>query len=82
MSDNNNIIKIKQCFSDALKVSPEQIVDDLSYNSIPTWDSVAHMALITQLESSFDIMLDTDDIIDMSSYAKALQILSKYDIQF
>jgi hypothetical protein len=27
-------------------------------------------------------MLDTDDIIDMSSFAKAKEILTKYDVNF
>jgi hypothetical protein len=27
-------------------------------------------------------MMDTDDVIDMSSYGKARQILTKYGIQF
>lgn len=74
MSEN----KLTQCFSEALGVSPSVITDELTYNSIPEWDSVAHMTLIAALEDAFDIMLDTDDIIDMSSVAKAKEILAKY----
>ena len=69
-----------QAFSTALDIPPEQVVDDLGYNTIPTWDSMAHMVLIAELEAVFNIMLDTDDIIDMSSVAKAKQILAKYGI--
>ena len=67
-------------FSKSLEVPLDQISDDLKYNSIPKWDSTAHMILITALEDEFDIMLDTDDIIDMSSVAKAKEILMKYDV--
>ncbi len=74
--------KLITVFTQALGVSSEIITDNLQYNSIPEWDSVAHMLLITELEDSFDIMLDTDDIIDMSSPAKAREILIKYDIKF
>ncbi|MBF0449329.1 MAG: acyl carrier protein [Candidatus Magnetomorum sp.] len=70
------------CFVEALGISEEDVVNTLEYNSIPQWDSVAHMQLIAALEEAFDIMLDTDDIIDMSSVAKARQILQKYDIGF
>jgi hypothetical protein len=38
------------------------------------------MILIAELENQFSIMLDTDDIIDLSSVLKAKQILKKYDI--
>jgi acyl carrier protein len=69
-----------ECFVEALGVDEKIVVDHLEYNSIAQWDSVAHMALIAALEERFDIMLDTDDIIDMSSVAKAKAILKKYEV--
>jgi acyl carrier protein len=74
--------RLRQIFSDALGIAPDRVTDTLTFNSIPEWDSVAHMALIAALESAFDIMLDTDDVIDMSSVAKAREIVAKYDVQF
>lgn len=71
-----------QCFVEALGVQAPVVIDSLKYNSIPQWDSVAHMTLIAMLEEKFDLMLDTDDIIDMSSVAKAKEILSKYGVHF
>jgi hypothetical protein len=40
------------------------------------------MAIVAKIEDTFDIMLDTDDIIDMDSFGKAKEILSKYDVEF
>jgi hypothetical protein len=41
------------------------------------------MALIAVLEQSFDIMMETDDIINFSSFEKGMDILSKnYEIAF
>lgn len=77
-----NIQKLTSAFVEALQIKPEQVSDDLEYNSIKEWDSVAHMTLVAALEEEFDIMLDTDDIIDMSSVAKAKEILAKYDVGF
>lgn len=51
----------------------------LEYQGITNWDSVGHMNLISVLEDAFDIMMDTDDIIDFSSYEKGKEILAKYD---
>ena len=39
------------------------------------------MGLIACLEDAFDIMMDTDDIIDFSSYEKGIEILKKYDVE-
>ncbi len=77
-----NSEKLKKIFADSLGINKEMITADLQYNSIQEWDSVAHMALIAELEENFDIMLDTDDIIDMSSPVKAKLILIKHDVEF
>jgi acyl carrier protein len=73
-------LKLLTAFADSLQVDVDLITENLAYNSIPEWDSVAHMSLIAQIEESFDIMLDTNDVIDMSSVAKAREILRKYDV--
>lgn len=54
----------------------------LEYQSIPAWDSVGHMSLVAEIEDTFDIMMDTDDIIDFSSFTKGKEILAKYDVEF
>lgn len=78
----DNQSKLISVFSQALNIEPDTVTDELGYNTIPEWDSTAHMILIAQLEDEFDVMLDTDDIIDMSSVAKAKTILAKYDVLF
>lgn len=54
---------------------------ELQYQAIPAWDSVGHMQLIAALEEVFDIMMDTDDIIEFSSFEKGKEILKKYDVE-
>jgi hypothetical protein len=34
------------------------------------------------LDSNFDTMIDTDDVLDMSTYRKAREILTKYGVKF
>ena len=55
----------------------------MQYTGIQAWDSIGHMSLIAALEETFDIMMDTDDIIDLSSFEKGMEILNeKYDVEF
>lgn len=75
-----NVEKLKQVFAVSLDVPLNKIVDDFRYNAVPQWDSVAHMALIAAIEETFDILIDTEDVIDMSSFAKAKEIIAKYGI--
>ncbi|PLS17885.1 acyl carrier protein [Bacillus sp. M6-12] len=78
----SNEIKLKNIFIETLGVEEEKITDNLTYNSIAEWDSVAHMALVAEIDDNFDIMMDTDDVIDLSSFKKAKEILTKYGIEF
>lgn len=79
---NSNEQKLKKVFRTALEIEENLIEDTLTYNEIPQWDSIAHMTLVAEIEDQFDIMLDTDDVLDMSSFAKSKEILKKYDIEF
>lgn len=72
--------KLQDIVARSLMLDAGRISDDLQYNSIPEWDSVAHMALIAELEDGYDIMLDTDDIVAMSTVGKIREILKKYDV--
>ncbi|MGE7752384.1 acyl carrier protein [Lysinibacillus fusiformis] len=74
--------KLHGIFAEALGIDINQITEDLAYNTIPEWDSIAHMALIAEIDDQFDTMLDTDDVLDMSTFAKAKEILVKYDVEF
>lgn len=70
--------RVKNQFVECFGISPDIVVDELEYASIPQWDSVAHMSLIVGLEDEFDIMIEIDDVIDMSSFKKAKEIVNKY----
>ena len=70
------------CFSNVLAIPQDQVVPDLAYNSIRAWDSVAHMALVAELEGAFGVMMDTDDIMGLSTVAKAVDILTKLGVTF
>lgn len=74
--------KYDAVFVTSFELEPSALNDNLVYNSIPAWDSVGHMGMIAALEETFDIMMDTDDIIDFSSYNKGFEILMKYEIGF
>lgn len=75
-----NLEKYNKVFCDTLEVTEDKLAT-LKYQDVPLWDSVGHMTLVANLEDAFDIMMETDDIIDMSSYEKGKEILKKYEIE-
>jgi len=78
----DNREKFKQAFINALGITEEQVSDELEYNKIVEWDSIAHMSLISELEDAFNISMEADDIVDFSTYKKGLEILGKHNIKF
>lgn len=76
-----NMGKYDQIFIKIFSVKVAQLNSNLVYESISDWDSIGHMELIAALEDEFDIMMDTEDIIDFSSYDKGIEILKKYEIE-
>ena len=77
----SNLEKYTKTFTEMFGKTVDE-VKKLHYQDIPEWDSVGHMALMASLEDEFDIMLDTDDIIDFESFEKGMDILKKYGIDF
>ena len=76
-----NIEKYNQVFTSTLEITENQL-KGLSYQSVELWESVGHMTLVANLEDTFDIMMETDDIIDLSSYEKGIEILKeKYGVE-
>lgn len=79
MTNDERYLKV---FTETLSVSEKEAVG-LEYQGIADWDSVGHMGLIAAIEDEFDIMMDTDDIIDLSSFEKGKEILeTNYNIEF
>lgn len=76
-----NSEKYISTFVNTFEIQPPDTIG-LKYQDIPAWDSVGHMTLVSALEEAFDIMMDTDDIIDLSSFEKGKEILAKYDVEF
>lgn len=75
--------KYHKVFIKSLSIDPEKFNEDLKYNDIEEWDSIGHMTLMSGLEDTFGISLETDDIVDFSSVKIGEKILKeKYQIKF
>lgn len=73
--------KYTQAFMQAFDIDADT-ARTLEFQAIPAWDSVGHMGLVAALEEAFDIMMEPDDIVDMSSFARGKELLAKYGITF
>jgi len=76
----DNKEKYKSIFIDSLSIDKSKFNEDLKYNEIPEWDSIGHMTLMSTLEEGFKITLETDDIVEFSSFKVGKNILKKYKV--
>lgn len=73
-----NDAKLKLAFEKGLGIPANSSFESLEFAKSEHWDSIAHMKLIATLEEEFSIRLDVNDIIGMSSYLIAKDIVNKY----
>ena len=76
-----NIEKYKKIFIESLSIDSSSFDEKIKYNEITEWDSIGHMSLMSGLEEGFSISLETDDIVDFSSFKKGIEILKKYKVE-
>ncbi|MCO4293663.1 acyl carrier protein [Solitalea sp. MAHUQ-68] len=78
----NNTEKLINVFSNALGINKEKVNEQLSYQSVKQWDSMAHMVLVAEIEDSFNINIQDKDITQMDTFGNTRNLLEKYNVQF
>jgi len=76
--DNNYEKRITEIFCQIIGLSPNEVNDEIAYDSCKAWDSLRHLAFISKFEEEFDIDIDTDDIIAMENFKKVKETVIKY----
>lgn len=77
-----NLEKYNKIFCDLFDVKETDLNEDFRFGQANGWDSLAHMELIANLEDSFSIMFDAEDILNFGNYEHGKKILEKYGVEF
>ncbi|AUS78673.1 acyl carrier protein [Actinoalloteichus sp. AHMU CJ021] len=72
--------RLRGVFVQALDLGQDVEVEKLEYRGVDAWDSVGHMTLVAAVEDEFDVQLDTDQVIDMSSFKVAADMLKNLGV--
>ena len=68
---------LRSAFDRAFELPPGIDHESLAYRGHERWDSLGHMVLVAELEQTFDVMLETDDVLGLSSYPVARETLRR-----
>lgn len=78
--DSSRDNELMTVLSKVLLIDKSKISDEMSRKSVTEWDSMAHLMLVSELESAFDIIIDDDDIVEIQTVADIKKILRKLGI--
>lgn len=74
--------RLKATLSSVLKIDKEAISDESSPNTIPSWDSMNALMLVTALESEFHVKFTAADIVGVKNVGDIKKSLERHGISF
>jgi acyl carrier protein len=77
---NSTDKKLKTILAKVLLIDESQIKDDMSRKTVKEWDSMAHLMLVSEIESAFEVTMDDDDIMEIQTVADIKKTLQKLGI--
>ncbi len=69
--------EVKAIMADVLGIDPSSIDDSSSTDTIETWDSLAHINLVSALEQNFNVKLEVSEIETMISFSAIIETLEQ-----
>jgi acyl carrier protein len=78
--NNSNEKKLKEILAKVLLVKKTRINDGMSRKDVKEWDSMAHLMLVSEIESEFGVMMSDDDITEIKTVGDMKRVLRKLDV--
>ena len=79
MSNNE---KYQNIFMEIFSVDATDLNSSFNFKDVEKWDSLTHLTLISELEDTFDVMFETEDILHFGGYENGKKILARYGVEF
>ena len=76
-----NVEKLKKAFVEGLEI-PIEGVENATMQNVSRWDSIGQMSLIAIIEDAFGVELEPDEVMRLTSYVAAVDILKNHNIEF
>ena len=69
--------RLAESIARVLRLDPARVTPDTSAQTTPSWDSVAHLSLILELEEVFDVRFPSEEIPLLNSATRLQQAISR-----
>ena len=73
----SNRAKLEEIFKVVLDLPANENVEEIRQLNFSKWDSLAHVSLVSAIESEFSLSLEMEDVLALTSYQAADLLLSE-----
>lgn len=78
----SNREKYQKIFKEIFNVDGRELNEGFIFKDISNWDSFTHLTLISELEDTFEVMFESEDILHFGGYMNGMEILKRYGVDF
>jgi acyl carrier protein len=72
--------QLNTLIANTLKIDESLVDEGASMQTLPQWDSLAHMTLVAALESEFKVRFEPDDLLSMVSVQNIRNTLTRLGV--
>jgi acyl carrier protein len=69
--------RVKKIMADVFLLDVSEITENSSPDSIPQWDSIGHLNLVTAIEEEFGIKIEDEQITQMLNFKLVVEIIKE-----
>jgi acyl carrier protein len=77
---NVNEGRLREVVSKILLINANDFDNGTSRKDLESWDSMAHLMLVTELESAFGITMSDDDVTGVKTFGDIKRVLRKLGV--
>ena len=70
--------KLRKVFAKVFEMEEEEITDESSQGTVVLWDSLRHLKMIMDIESTFHLKLTMKEIRSMVTFARVREVVAGY----
>lgn len=71
----SNLEKLNNIFCEVFEVEASALNEQFNKDTVEQWDSIHQFTLVTNIEDAYDLMLSNRDILSLTSYKQAIEVV-------
>ncbi len=72
--------RLEKVIREVFPIETDTIDENWTSDDIPDWDSVGHLNLIMEIEKTFDIKIEIEEMFEVEKLADIIPILQKRNV--